>query len=264
MNNRPKELPWTVLTILSFVSMIVMNVLANVLPINGQTTKEVSDYYNNLFTPSSWTFSIWGIIYLLLFAFVYYQWKHIDEANPMYHKIRVFFIFSCLANILWIIAWHYQVIWLSLIWMIGLMIALGFIMINLQKMQLTRNEKWCLRLPFSVYFGWITVALIANVTTFLVSIGFEGNVWNEADWTVFILIIGSVISVMISRCLHDIIYEVVVVWAYSGILIRHVSVNGFNNLFPMIAFITIACIVFQIYSIVYYAFYLERKKGVQL
>ena len=52
--------------IIGFVLVIIMNTLANTLPINGFTTGELSALYPNLFVPAGFTFSIWGVIYLLL------------------------------------------------------------------------------------------------------------------------------------------------------------------------------------------------------
>ncbi len=44
--------------LITFVLMIGVNALANILPINGINTGQVSDNYRNLFAPAAITFSI--------------------------------------------------------------------------------------------------------------------------------------------------------------------------------------------------------------
>ncbi|MGL4282813.1 hypothetical protein [Eubacterium aggregans] len=51
---------------LSFLAMIIINMLAVLLPINGISTGAVSDAYPNLFAPAGITFSIWSVICLFL------------------------------------------------------------------------------------------------------------------------------------------------------------------------------------------------------
>ena len=62
-----------IIVILTFLAMVITNSLANIIPINGQNTGEVSDSYQNLFAPAAITFSIWGLIYLLLAIYTLYQ-----------------------------------------------------------------------------------------------------------------------------------------------------------------------------------------------
>ena len=63
------------LNVLFFAGMIVMNYLANALPLNNKTTGELSDSFPNLFVPAGITFSIWGIIYILLLVYTIVQFK---------------------------------------------------------------------------------------------------------------------------------------------------------------------------------------------
>ena len=62
-----------IINMVTFLAMVTVNALANILPINGVGTGEVSDFYANLFAPAGITFSIWGVIYLLLALFVLYS-----------------------------------------------------------------------------------------------------------------------------------------------------------------------------------------------
>lgn len=109
--------------------------------------------------------------------------------------------------------------------------------------QLTLQDKLFVYVPFSVYFGWITVAAIANVTVFLVRIGWNGFGMADHVWASIIILIGAVIGIF--RMLKDksVFYGLVLIWAYVGILIKHVSATGFGGQYPVVIASVIVCLV---------------------
>lgn len=236
-----------------FTAMVGVNFLANTLPINGVTTGALSDLYVNLFTPAGLTFSIWGLIYLLLGGFAVYQFK---KEGAVISKLRQYFVLTSLINIAWIFAWHYQVIWLSLVIMVtflGLLIKTSAI---LRKENYVGADYLWLKLPFSIYFGWISVATIANFTVFFVDIGWNRFGLTEVFWVIAILIIGWLIG--IARALYDknLAYLGVFIWAYIGILIKHTSLLEFARTHP--AVITTLYILISGYILV--ALFIATKK----
>ena len=50
--------------VLAVIATIVVNGLASALPLNDQTTGEISDRFQVYFVPAGYVFSIWGLIYL--------------------------------------------------------------------------------------------------------------------------------------------------------------------------------------------------------
>jgi hypothetical protein len=221
-----------ILVVVTFLAMVTINALANILPINGVGTGDVSDAYGNLFAPAALTFSIWGLIYFLLTAYTLYQLglfqKDMGERRKeLFGKIGKFYAITSVANILWIFSWHYGQIGFSVLFMAIILSGLIKIADLLKKEQFSAKEKFFIKIPFGVYFGWITVAAIANITTFLVSIGWNGFGISDHIWTVAVLLIGAAIGV--TRMMKDknIAYGLVLAWAYLGILIKHVSASGF-------------------------------------
>ena len=111
-----------IINTLGLILALVLNGLANALPINGKTTGELSDAYPNLFVPTGFTFAIWGVIYLTLFVFIVYQliqaFSKGGNAQDFLPKISWFFLLSCIANASWIVAWHYQYLIVSLVIML--------------------------------------------------------------------------------------------------------------------------------------------------
>lgn len=236
---------------LVYIVMIVVNYLANALPINNIDTGAVSDLYPNLFAPAGITFSIWGIIYLLLGLFVLYQFgtfKRISlKEDKLLNKISVYFIISSVANALWIFSWHYGLLWLSIILMLTILLSL--IKINLLIRENKSKDFFFLSLPFSIYFGWITVATIANITAFLVSLGWSGFGIAENIWMIAIILVGSIIGILTSIRNKDVAYILVFVWAYIGIIIKHTSAVGFNNQYPEIITAASICIALFLITI---------------
>lgn len=232
--NDIKAYKW--LNAITFLLMVVVNALANILPINGIPTGAVSDSYPNLFAPAGLTFSIWGLIYLLLAGFVLYQ-LGVFKGKSGYSleavkRIGWYFSISSLANIAWIFSWHYKMIPLSMLLMVVILITLILAYIGINKAPLSLKEKIFVRTPFSIYFGWITVATIANVTTLLVSLGWDGFGISQQVWTIIALAAGLVIGVATTLKNKDIAYGLVILWAYAGIMLKHLMPTGFASQYP--------------------------------
>ena len=232
--------------------MVATNALANILPINGVNTGAVSEQYSNLFAPAGVTFSIWGLIYLLLLGHIIYQLIEIRTSEStrkrMLYEVGILFSVSSIINTIWIFMWHYDHIGITVILMLFLLLSLIAIRMRLEKYTLNRTQKLLVRLPFSIYFGWITVATIANVTTYLVSIEWQGFSLPEAFWTNGILFVGGFIGIMTLIRLKDMAYGFVIIWAYAGILIKHLSPKGYNGNYISVIVSTIVVIVMLIFA----------------
>ncbi len=240
-----KNMILKILALGAYIAMVVVNFLANSLPINNRSTGDISDAYPNLFAPAGLTFSIWGLIYLLLGGYVMYQFVKKDQKTEgLLKKINPLFIATSLANISWIFSWHYDFIGLSVFIMASLLFLLIKIADILRKEQFTSLEKLLIWAPFSIYFGWITVASIANITVFLVSIGWNGFGIADFVWTSIILLVGAAIGLLRMHKDKNIAYGLVLVWAYLGILLKHLSADGFNGQYPSIIATIIACLIF--------------------
>lgn len=199
--------------LLLFVFMIVMNYLANALPINGKTTGQLSDMYPNLFVPAGITFSIWGIIYLLLAAFCVIQFSPSNKI--IIEKIGWLFAISSFLNGLWILAWHYQKLSLSLIVMLGMLALL--ILINFK----LRDQTFSItKAAFGIYLGWICIATIANVTALLVNVNWKGFGFSDQIWTIVMISIGFIITSLTVVRLNNPFIGLSVVWAFAGIAIK--------------------------------------------
>lgn len=268
MENTNRRPVFQVLVALSFLLMVIVNALATLLPINGITTGEISDRYPNLFAPAGITFSIWIIIYVLLAVYVVYQFSFFrmprdgDSAMAM-TNIGFMFFLSSVANVVWIFAWHYEQIFVSAIAIAVIMLCLMIIAFILRKMKMSISERICVRLPFSIYFGWITVALIANIVALLVSIQWDQFGLSESFWTVVVLLVGAIITFSTMMFHKDFVYGLAVVWAYVGILLKHLDAKEFDGQYPAVILTVCVCAAVLFMGSMYVAIFsklLKRKE----
>jgi len=201
------------LNVLFFTVMLVMNYLANALPLNNKTTGELSDSFPNLFVPAGITFSIWGVIYLLLLIFTVFQFTARGKAVSA--EIGWLFAITCILNALWIVFWHYGKLTLSLLVMTGLLITLISINISIRPVRSV-----IMKASFGIYLGWICIATIANVTALLVNYGWNGfNVSQEA-WAIIMILTGTLIVSFTLLQLRNPFIGIAVIWAFIGIAVK--------------------------------------------
>jgi hypothetical protein len=226
---KSRLLTLSILNLIGFLGTVVVNGLANALPLNNKTTGELSDKYPNLFVPAGLTFSIWGVIYILLAIFVIYgliiSVKNNTQKTAFVENIGILFFISSLANIGWIFTWHYEILPLSLVLMLVILGSLITIYLRLHigKSDSSSSEKYLVHLPFSVYLGWITIATIANVTAVLVDINWNAFGLGEQFWAVAVIIVGIAIALSVLFTRKDIFYCLVVDWALLGILLKRLA-----------------------------------------
>ena len=217
------------LNLAAFLATIAVNAMANALPINGRTTGELSDLYPNLFVPAGLTFSIWGIIYLLLAVFSIYQIAApLRSSTEFLQRIGPLFLLASAANIGWIYLWHYQRVSASLLLMLVLLASLLgiYLRLGIGAGSASWRQRLLVQLPFSVYLGWITVATVANVTAVLVHVGWNRFGASQELWTVVVLIAAALITLAVLFTRNDLFFALVILWAFFGILIKRLAVDS--------------------------------------
>ncbi len=209
--------------IVTYAITIIVNSLAgSTALLNGRTTAAVSDAYPTLVTPAGYVFSIWGVIYLLLLAFVIYQVLPGQKYKSYQKQISVLFILSGLFNVVWLFLWQYDYIVLSVVVMFALLATLItiYVRLGIGKTKAPLMESLLVRLPFSVYLGWITIATIANVSAALVSVSWDGLGLSPQTWAILVLAVAAVIAVTVIVTRKDIAYSLVLIWALAGIAVK--------------------------------------------
>lgn len=231
--------------LVAFAVVILFNVLSNSLPINGQTMPEISAKYPSLFTPAGFTFSIWGVIYLALLFFVVWQALPAQRDNRKVAAISTYFQLNCLMNAVWIVVWHYDLVALSLIVMLGILATLILIYRSLISSIDTAPfaQHLVLYLPFSLYTGWITLATIANASVLQNANGWD-DVWLTAvQWALLKLAVAGAIGATILVKFRDIPFGLVIAWGAYGISVMQSAtpeVSGAAMTLSLLALILVA------------------------
>lgn len=217
--------------VVSILITLTVNTLANALPLNGLNTGQISDRFHVYFVPAGYVFSIWGLIYLGLIAYGIFQALPTQRDNPRQRATGWWIALGGLANSAWIFLWHYEQFPLTLLAMFTLLgtLIITYLKLGIGRGKASKAETWAVRVPFSVYLGWITVATIANVTSVLDYVNWDR--WGLAAETWMVIMLGVVLAVSLAMIItrRDIAYTLVILWALAGIAVKFASVPVVAN-----------------------------------
>ncbi|HET6595436.1 MAG TPA: hypothetical protein VFG81_07420 [Anaerolineales bacterium] len=208
--------------LLTVILALGVNILATTLPLNGQSTGEISDRFQVYFVPAGYVFSIWSLIFLGWIAFIIFQLQPSQRENPRLRRLGYLFALSNLANAAWLFCWHYNLFGLSVLVMLtllGLLIA-SYLQLNVNRSPVSRLEYWSVDVLFSIYLGWITVATVANISDWLYFVGWDGFGIPAQTWAVIMLGVASLLGLAMALLRRDIGYLLVLVWAFVGIAVK--------------------------------------------
>lgn len=201
---------------------------------NTKDVGEISDQYNSLFTPSGATFAIWGLIYFALLLFCIYHiasaWRkdftHI--ANRDTNSIGAWFTANNLGAAAWVMAWTSDKIGLSVALIFFQLLCLVVIHARLGLYNPARRAISTVftQIPLSIYFGWVTIASIANTAIYLKSIDWDGWGYSDSSWTVFMIGVAALLTIIIVFARKNVVYGLVVIWALYGIISKRESINA--------------------------------------
>lgn len=215
-----------ILNALSVLLVIGVNYISQALRLNNTTIGELSNQYDNLFTPAGYAFSIWGLIFLGLLAYSIFQIKRVffsEKKSDFVHQTGYWFLIANLLNASWVIAFVYEYTALSVVIMLGILFSLVQIIVR------TNMERWNAPIsviafvwwPICLYSGWIAVATIANIAAYLTKIGWNGFGMSDQTWTVIMLVVAVALNLfmIIRRNMRE--FAMVGVWALIAIFVRH-------------------------------------------
>lgn len=208
-----------ILVIAATAGVIFVNYLAASGLVNNRTTGELSDKYSTEITPAGYAFAIWSLIYLGLIAFSIYQALPAQTDNSLLRKIRSVYILNCVANCAWIYAWHYELVPLSLLLMLVLLATLIYINLTLIHAD-TTAELVTTKIPFNIYFGWITLATILNASITLVYYGVEFSAGITSAIGAFLILVAAALGVILRFKISAVFYPLTIAWGITAIALK--------------------------------------------
>jgi hypothetical protein len=208
------------------LAVIAVNAAANIIPINGFNTGELSARYPTGFTPAGWVFSIWSLIYVGLLALSIWALRADARSSARLDRIRWAYLTSCAANAAWIFLWHYQQILASLAVMLVLLASLTVVYVRLRRTPArSAGERWCVDLPFSLYLGWITTATIANFGAWRFDVGAYPFGLLMDEWALVSVALATAVYVGVGTLTRDPLYVAVFAWAALGIVYQTLEIS---------------------------------------
>lgn len=234
--------------LLSVILALTVNVLASALPLNGQNTGEISDRFQVFFVPAGYVFAIWFLIFVGWIAFAVFQFLPAQKENPRLQNLGYWFALSGVFNAAWLFCWHYNLFGLSVLVMLTLLgtLIVSYLKLDVGRTVVSFGEKWAVDVPLSVYLGWISVATVANITSWLYSINWNGFGISPQAWAVIMLIVASLLSVAMAVTRHDSGYVFVLVWSFVGIAAKQSDAPLVANSALVLAMVALGLAVFAI------------------
>ncbi|MCL4638878.1 MULTISPECIES: hypothetical protein [Olivibacter] len=219
------------LAIINFISYcfaFLISMLGQTRDIGGYTMGEMSAKYESGITPAAFTFSIWSVIYTALFLMlIVHLIKAFSEQQQFVTNQEVFqigFSFSInqLAIATWVYTWLNDIPGLSLVLLLVQLFTLYYMAKRLQLLipQKGKLSLFITQLPLSIYFGWITIACLANFAAWLVSLGWLANPAVDLYVSYALLLTAAVLGTVTVYFKHNIFYGLIIIWGIYGILMK--------------------------------------------
>lgn len=227
-----KTKKWAIGYLITFALMIFLNYWS------ATDVGSIANQEQSIIQPAGFAFSIWGLIYILLFIWIVRLFFINKWEGSIVDRITFWPIVNFVLNGLWILTFTQQWLFISTLIIIGLLITL----IVMYRRITEKNDKhWFDRLPFSIYFSWVTVATIVNIFTWFVGMGItEFLGLSELTWTNILLIVATGIMIYVSLKHKDWLYPLVFVWSYTAIFVE----NQTN--YTSLAVVLIICLIIQL------------------
>jgi len=258
-----KKLP-SYLAILTFLLMILINLAANLVPLAGVKTSQVSSLHQTLITPADFTFGIWFLIYILLALYTLYQMqfnlRRPDNNDRVVRRVNYYFIVTNILNSGWILSWHYQLIGLSLMIMVTLFIILWMIRRTISnRSSLNDREVRSIAIPFSIYYSWILFAMFSNLLVFYDTTKYPFGLARLQGSLLALGVYGLLVSISIIG-FKDIFIGLVALWSGVGIVIPYLQ-KGQSSKFNELIVATGIIIIIILVSCVFVYINRKRKKS---
>lgn len=252
----------SVLNLVSVILVIAINYISQAIRINETTIGEVSNKYFNLFTPASYAFAIWGLIFMALIAYGIYQVKMAffsEKSAALIEETGYWFIITNILNCAWVFVFAFEYTGISVLVMLGILFSLIKIILNtnMEKQPVSRSTFIFGWLPIGIYSGWIAVATVANVSAYLAKLNWDGGFLSHTNWTITMIIIATFVYLLMiyKRTMYE--FATVGIWALFAIYVRH------QNEYSTIAYTALAGCAIILVAILWNV-YKKRKTNLAL
>jgi hypothetical protein len=177
-----------------------------------------------LFTPPNFTFAIWGLIFFATIGYAIYQALPSHLANLRLRRIGWWTALAMAANTAWevsVIANGITIVSVILIFVMLAALLTAFLSLYRDGTPTTWEQALVI-LPISIFTGWITIAGLANTSSWLANAGgFSGGSIPHGTWVAGLAIVGGLAAaatIVFNR--GNVFYAAVIVWGLTGVAIK--------------------------------------------
>lgn len=228
--NSNSDLGLAIATLLAIAATLIVNTLSNIFPPGGLNVGAIANTLlkDVLILPANYAFAIWGLIYVGLIAYGFYQFRLPHRRDPILRQVNILLIVVCLAQVAWIYLFTLRQFWWSVLAMLAILLPLigAYLHLRTGQERISRERKWQALIPFSVYLAWISVATIVDVACALYSSGWNGWGIDPVAWTVIMLIVGAIVAGLVVWQRRDTAFGLVFIWAYLAIAVRQSAISA--------------------------------------
>lgn len=217
--------------------MIAFNWIAATGRLRGTDTGAISDKYQTLVTPAGYAFSIWSLIYIGLLVFSVYQL--LPHNLGRFRPIRPLYIFACALNCGWLYFWHLEQIVICFVIIVMLLAVLLLVNVIVREPEST-SDRWIVKAPFELYFGWVTAATLVNLAIMLKFLKVEMSPSGETWLAVGLILLASAAAVIVRARLANFVYPIAIAWALTAIAVKQ---SGQTAIVTAAAAGVVACLI---------------------
>lgn len=215
-----RQRKWIIGYFTAFIIMIIMNYAA------GSDVGNVADDNPTIIQPAGFAFAIWGLIYVLIFIWIIKLFFSKNDQSAITERLKYWPIINFLLNGIWIIVFTQQWVIISTV----VILALLFTLVKMHTIISVELYHWYDRLPFSIYFGWVTIASLVNIFTAFSNYSIDSFLgMSELLWTIIAIMAASFIGIFTAWFFNDWLYPLVLIWPFFGIYMENGDVfTGLN------------------------------------
>jgi hypothetical protein len=225
--DRPQWRRWLIAAVI-ILAAVVANV-GNALTVSASVdTGTIAESFagSNYFFPAGYVFAtIWPVIYLGLIGLAIYQALPAQSENKRFQKAMPVLAINMIFNASWVFAFNFELLnfWPSLLIIAVMLVTAAMVYVRLgvgNAPDASRTEK-ILWIPLSMYFAWLTVATVANITIILIELGWNGFGIEYATWGMIMLAVGVLLCLGLTYLLKEPTFLAVYAYAFAGVVVRY-------------------------------------------
>ena len=154
---------------------------ATVMPLLGSDVGSIANALDHPLLPAGWAFTIWGLLYLTSLLAAVWQVLPAQRGRHVHRRTGWSLAVAYGMSALWV-----PLFVLGQAAVAEVVIIIGLVALVRAALRLTRAsahsvaERVLLRLPVTLYLGWIALATVAGLLTALRSLGLPSH--TEASW----------------------------------------------------------------------------------